>query len=328
MFMLGEQIGTYRLQHIIGSGNSATVYLAESLIDQGQVAIKLRARGQSQYEETLAARFIESSRLHLLFCHPNIAWLHEWIEDQQFQASVIEYLSGGTLTDHLIRSQGRLSIDEACLLGVHIADGLEHMHDIQVIHRDIKPDNLLFADAHQISSIRIADFDVSKNPYTSPNLTEKGAHVGTLCYTAPEQFNQEKPRAVADVYSLGMVLFETMSGRLPFETVSAPAIFSRFLDHSPLPKLSVFVSNLPPEIDWIIERSIVIPIESRIPSAATLATLLLASSPEAQRHFKRTDEVLRLARVDWLELHLPTAPPLVRRGLMEGLTGLGLNITL
>ena len=227
MLKPGGMIGSYRLKYIIGSGNSANVYLAQSEVDPyREVAIKVRTRSQGQHEHILAQRFTESSRLHHMFCHPNIAWLHEVIEDVMYQAVVIEYLSGGTLSD-LLKRKDYLSIDESCLLGAHLADGLEHMHDIQVIHRDIKPDNIIFGDGQKLSTVRVADFDVSKNPYTSPDITEKGAHVGTLCYIAPEQFNQEKPRPAADVYSLGMVLYECMAGRLPYDSVSIPAIFSR-----------------------------------------------------------------------------------------------------
>ena len=178
-------------------------------------------------------------------------------QHEAFQAVIIEYLQGGTLSQ-LLKKRQILSLDEACLLGVHLADGLEHMHDIQVIHRDIKPDNILFANAQDLSTVRIADFDVSKNPYHSPSLTEKGAHVGTLCYVAPEQFNQEKPRPIADIYSLAMVLSECVSGRLPYDSISLPAIFSHFFDQKPFPKLSQFNAQVSPAFDWIIQKAFLV----------------------------------------------------------------------
>lgn len=327
MLTLGDHIGAYQLREVIGSGNSALVYLAEPLHQSGpRVAIKLRSRGQSPHEATLAARFTESARLHLQFCHPNIAWLHESVEAESYQALIIEYLAGGTLADYLKQIGGRMSLEAACLLGVHLCDGLEHMHDIQIIHRDIKPDNLLFADPNDLTSIRIADFDVSKNPYTSPKLTEQGSHVGTLCYTAPEQFNQEKPRPAADVYGLGMVLFEAISGRLPFSSVTAPAIFSRFLDKTPLPLLSSLVPEVSTALDWIIERSLTVEPEERIPSAATFAALLLAVCPTIRSSFKREHELMRLVRLDWLDECIPSSPNPTKQILTQGLAQLGIQL--
>ena len=327
MFKPGEVIGSYRLSHIIGSGNSASVFLAQHLYQHSlNVAIKIRARTQGQHETILAQRFSESARLQFQFCHPNIAWLYETIETDEFQALVIEYLPGGTLSNYLYKRNTYIDLEQACLLGVYLADGLEHMHDIQVIHRDIKPDNILFEDPQLIGSVRIADFDVSKNPYTSPNLTEKGAHVGTLCYTAPEQFNQEKPRAIADVYSLGMVLYEVIARRLPFDSLSAPAVFSRFLDDAPLPLLSQFVPTVSPGLDWIIEKSITTKSEERIPSAATLASLLLAVSPYAFSHFQRTKIIRLQTHLNWLKENIYLTSSDVQRELVSGLKNIGLNL--
>ena len=322
MLKPGEMIGSYRLDKIIGSGSSASVYLARSIYNEQAVAIKLRPRTHGQYEAILASRFTESARLHYQFCHPNIAWLHEVIETDTYQAVVIEYLQGGTLSE-LLKQRQILTIDEVCRLGVHLADGLEHMHDIQVIHRDIKPDNILFADTKDLSTVRIADFDVSKNPYHSPNLTEKGAHVGTLCYVAPEQFNQEKPRAIADIYSLAMVLFECISGRLPYDSISMPSIFSHFLDQKPFPKPSFFNAQVTPAFDWMIEQASMINPEQRIPSAANLAILLLALSESTRKSYPRI-RVLRLqTRVPWLQHALAQAPKGVQNELYPAIKQLG-----
>ena len=325
---IGSRVGDYQLERVLGSGNSSIVYLARPLnyLKTRPVALKVRLRGVGKHEQLLASRFTESARLQSFFCHPHIAWLYETIEDDKLQATAIEYLAGGTLTELLKRSGGRLPRDQACLLGAQLADGLDHMHDIYVIHRDLKPDNILFADPHDLSSVRIADFDVSKNPYTSPDLTEKGAHVGTLCYISPEQFNQEKPRATSDVYSLGVVLYEVLSGQLPFESVSAAAVFNRFLDHTPIPPLSEMIPETHGALDWILERALEIDPQKRIPSAATLAVLLLATSSQAYSHFSRLKTMKLQTRLDWLRPALKEAPRLVQRELIDSLREMGLNI--
>ena len=324
----GAYIGHYLVEQTLGSGSSSVVYLARPIEGHhsAPVALKVRARGRGKHEARLAGRFVESARLHKMFCHPNIAWFHELIENERHQIAVLEFLAGGTLTDLLRRRGGKLSYHEVCLLGAHIADGLDHMHDISVIHRDIKPDNILFASPDDIASVRIADFDVSKNPYTSPHYTEKGAHVGTLCYVSPEQFNQEKPRPASDVYSLGMLLYEAISGRLPFEPVSAAAVFSRFLDHKPLPALTQIAPEAEAGLEWVLTRALEVERAERVPSAATFATLLLALSPEARAQFSRLSNMTRKTHVEWIVNQLRAAPYRVQTALITPLREMGLGV--
>ena len=324
-FARGELVGSYRIDREIGSGSSSNVYLSflEAMPDQ-PVALKVRRRGHGPHEEILARRFFESSRLQYQFCHPNIASFHEYFEVDHFQIIAIEYLKGGTLQQLLKEVGGKVSVDVACLIGAHLADGLAHMHDLQVIHRDLKPDNVIFAETGDLSSVRIADFDVSKNPYNSPNLTEKGGHVGTLCYIAPEQFNQEKPRPTADIYSLGMIMFELITGQLPFESISASSIFTRFLDQRPLPTLSEFAPNIHPGLEWLIDRAIDTSPERRVPSAATFSIILLAISSWSRDRFDRTQAMRKLTHEVWLKDQLAGAPPLVRDSLVGPLQSLDL----
>lgn len=326
-FRRGEQIGQYLIEREVGVGNSASVYLASINGDpQRSFALKIRRRSQGRHEELLVARFSESARLQGLFCHPNIAWFHEYLEIDPYQVLALEYLSGGTLSDLLKSRRGHLNVSETCVVGAHLADGLAHMHDLNVIHRDLKPDNVLFAVIGDLSSVRIADFDVSKNPYTSPNLTEKGAHVGTLCYISPEQFNQEQPRATADVYSLGMICFEMLCGRLPFENTSAASIFNRFLDHQPLPPASQFNAEVSRGLDWVIEKAIESDVSLRIPSAATFASLLIACLVNCGWSYTRANSMRIQTHTQWFRDHLLCAPYEVQHELIPALQSIGFDI--
>ena len=324
----GALIGDYQIERMLGTGSTSMVYLARSLSapDRAPIALKVRFKGHSQHEALLSQRFQESTRLHYHFCHPHIAWLHEWIENDTLQVSVLEYLEGGTLTELLERREGYLNRDQGCLLGAHLADGLDHMHELHIFHRDIKPDNILFAVSDDLSSVRISDFDVSKNPYTSPHITEQGAHVGTLCYASPEQFNQEPLEPASDVYGLGMVLYEVFSGRLPFESVNAASIFNRFLDQTPLPPLSSFAPHAQGGLDWVIERALAVNPQERIPSAATLALLLLALSPWARARFTRSKAMEMQTRLEWISAALESAPKLVQSELLDSLKRMGLKL--
>lgn len=324
----GSVIRDYQIKRVLGTGSTSVVYLASSLSDptRDDVALKVRFKGHGPHEAILSARFKESTRLHHHFCHPNIAWLHEWIEDDHLQVSVLEHLSGGMLTELLERRGGALARDEGCLLGALLADGLDHMHELNIVHRDLKPDNILFARPGELMSVRISDFDVSKNPYMSPQITEPGAHVGTLCYTSPEQFNQEPLTPTADVYGLGMVLYEIFSGRLPFESVNTAAIFSRFLDSTPLPKLSQFMPQAVGGLDWVIERALAIDTSERVPSAATLSVLMLALSPSARSRFTRLKQMRMQAHTRWIATALTDAPSDVQRELLDSLRQMGLKL--
>ena len=151
-----QEVHGYQLQKFIGSGVNASVYLATN--HKHNVAIKLRRRSEGTYEPLLLKRFYESVRLHHMFCHPNIVWLYDWYEDEDYQALILEYVAGGTLTD-LCKQKKQWSRLELCTLGVAIADGLDHMHDIQIIHRDLKPSNVLIDSGCEVT---ICDFGLAR----------------------------------------------------------------------------------------------------------------------------------------------------------------------
>ena len=307
-----EHIGSYTLSHFLGAGNAASVYQAH--YGTQTVAIKVRTRSiDPDHESFLSARFQEGARLQSLTCHSHIVWLYEYIDHPQYQASIIELMEGGDLAQFLKNYQ-RLYQMDVCNLGIRLADALDHLHDIKIIHRDLKPENLLFGKPNQIDSIKIADFDVSKQPEISPNLTNPGSHVGTLWYISPEQFDQKKPKAKADVYSLGMVLYEAASGGFPFEKTQS-AMIRRFLDNTPILPLRHFAPDLSPGLEWVIERAIDTIPQNRIPNAATFATLLFAVEPTLINHYPRAHLMFRRTARQWILGTLPWASSEVQEQL-------------
>jgi eukaryotic-like serine/threonine-protein kinase len=306
-----EKIHDYQLQTFIGSGVNASVYLASN--NQHKVAIKLRRRSEGSYEPLLLKRFYESVRLHHMLCHPNLVWLYDWYEDEEYQAVILEYVSGGTLTDlcKMKRSWSRL---ELCTLGVAIADGLDHMHDIRIVHRDLKPDNLIFGDLNNLASIKITDLGVSKHSLWSPSITEPGSHVGTMWYSSPEQFDQAKPHPMFDIYSLGIILYEVATGRLPFEPLTMPTLMRRFLDHSPLASLTKY-SSVGESYEWIVNQAASSHREQRIPNVATLAALLMLLEPSLLQSYHRAYLLLRRTDQRWIENALNKAPTHIKAEL-------------
>ena len=308
-----NQIGAYTLSHFLGAGNAASVYQAYQ--GHQQVAIKVRTRSpEPDHESFLSTRFREGARLQSLMCHPHIVWLYEYVEMPQYQASVIELMQGGDLAQFL-KQHRRLTQLDACYLGICIADALDHLHDLKVVHRDLKPENLLFAHPNQIDSIKLADFDVSKQPQISPDITNPGSYVGTLWYISPEQFDQKKPKAKADVYSLGMVLYEAASGGFPFEKTQSSMI-RRFLDNTPILPVRHFAPDLSPALEWILERAIDTQPQQRIPNAATLATLLFAVEPSLIELYQRAYLMFRRTSKQWISETLPWAPNEVQEHLV------------
>jgi serine/threonine protein kinase len=313
-------IGPFRLTRQLGVGASATVYAATD--GREEVALKVRWRQPDHPQEGfMSARFREGARLQGWMCHPNIVWLHAAFEARDYQAVALEVLTGGTLTQAL-KARGPLPRAEVCALGFALADALDHMHDLGVIHRDLKPDNVLLDHTGALTRARVSDFDVSRHPLLTPHITEPGAHVGTLWYTSPEQFDQADPSAPDDVYSLGVLLYEAAAGALPFEPLTQASIFRRFLDHAPLPPLSRRAPQAGAGLEWVLERAADSRLSGRVPSAATLGVLLMALEPSLARSVRARVLMSRVSR-GWLASALGVASAEVQRELVPCLQGLG-----
>jgi len=315
------RVGPFRVTRLLGVGASAAVYAATD--GRVEVALKVRWRQHGSPQEAfMSARFREGARLQGWMCHPNVVWLHGVFEEPDYQAAALEVLSGGTLAEAL-KGRGPLPRAEVCALGPALADALDHLHDVGVIHRDLKPDNVLLDHARALPRARLADFDVSRHPAHSPHITEPGSHVGTLWYTSPEQFDQAPSSPQDDVYSLGVLLYEAAAGALPFEPPTQASVFRRFLDHAPLPPLSRRAPQAGAGLEWVVERAADSRRESRLPNAATLAALLMALEPSLSRSARARVLTPRVSRA-WLLAALGAAPAEAQRELVPSLQGLGL----
>jgi len=211
---IGRVLGKrYRLLSALGTGASAHVFLAEDVSLQRHVAVKVLQPGLSS-DEGFLKRFGAEARSVASLNHPHVLRVFDWGEDTDGPYLVLEYLGGGSLRDPLDRGV-RLTHSQAAHLGAEVAQGLAYAHARGLVHRDIKPANLLFDEE---GLVRVADFGVARALAEAAYTEPAGAMVGTARYMSPESAEGKPVDGKADVYSLALVLYEALSGTVPFVT--------------------------------------------------------------------------------------------------------------
>jgi len=211
---IGRVLGKrYRLLSALGTGASAHVFLAEDVSLQRHVAVKVLQPALAS-DEAFLKRFGAEARSVASLNHPHVLRVFDWGEDTDGPYLVLEYLGGGSLRDLLDRGV-RLSHSQAAHLGTEVAQGLAYAHARGLVHRDIKPANLLFDEE---GLVRVADFGVARALAEAAYTEPAGAMVGTARYMSPESAEGKPVDGKADVYSLALVLYEALSGTVPFVT--------------------------------------------------------------------------------------------------------------
>jgi serine/threonine protein kinase len=206
--------GRYSLERPLGHGGMASVFLARDTELDRLVAVKLLDE-RAASDEGLRGRFVREARLAARLSHPNVVSVFDAGEDDGRPYIVMEHVEGETLADLLAR-RDRLPPEEARGLALQAAHGLAHAHAAGLIHRDVKPQNLLL---REDGTLKIADFGIARAA-EGTSLTQAGTVLGTAAYLSPEQALGEDVTPATDVYSLGAVLYELLSGRPPLEVRS------------------------------------------------------------------------------------------------------------
>jgi serine/threonine protein kinase len=251
----------------------ASVYLARDSELDRPVAVKLLA-GNVGAEEGLRERFVREAKLAARLSHPNVVSVYDAGADGDPPYIVMEYVQGETLADLLAR-RGRLPPEDARQLALQACQGLAHAHEAGLVHRDVKPQNLIL---RSDGTLKIADFGIAR-AVEGTALTQAGTVLGTAAYLSPEQALGEQVTAAADVYSLGAVLYELLTGRTPLEPQSLADLADKQRRPSIVP-VRELAPKVPGDLEDVVMRCLARNPAYRPSSARELERELAPAAPE------------------------------------------------
>jgi serine/threonine protein kinase len=287
--------GDYEIQEIIGRGGMATVYLGYQKNVERQVAIKVLSF-HTGVDDEFKERFQLEARTIARLQHPHILSLHDYGAEDDLLYLVMAYLSGGTFENRI--TKGEVTLDEIERVLREIGGAIDYAHRQGIVHRDIKPANILLdSEGHAL----LTDFGIAK--LTEGNIGLTGTNVvGTPAYMSPEQAQGMEVTGASDIYSLGVVVFQALTGKLPFNAPSVLQIMLRVVQ-DPIPDLEDFVTDAPPQLNHVLSRALAKDPDARYATAQefadafTEAIRATSKVPIVQRPLTRVDTVQNTAKL-------------------------------
>src|SRR5437763_4712731 len=261
--------GRYRMEDRLGVGGMSTVVLAFDQRLERYVAVKLLAQHLAD-DSTFVSRFRREALAAARLLHPNIVQVFDFGFDEGHHQHfiVMEHVPGHSCAE-LLRDRGHLDVDQGVEIIAQSCRGLDYAHRNGVIHRDVKPGNLLVSDA---DVVKLADFGIARATDQS-SITQVGSVLGTAAYLAPEQARGEEADPRSDIYSLGVVAYQLLSGRLPYEAVSLSELTLKQQREAP-ERLDVLNQQVPGELAQAVSMALSIDRAARPPDAIVFSEAL------------------------------------------------------
>jgi serine/threonine-protein kinase len=245
---IGDRVGDYEIQALIGAGGMGRVYKVRNRFSNREEAMKVLLPDLNS-ERDLAARFMMEIRTLASLDHPNIAQLRTAFQFENQLVMIMEYVEGVTLEK--LAGEGALPIDRDLDYATQVLSALSYAHSRGVIHRDIKPANIMITTHGQV---KLMDFGIAKNA-DEMHLTRPGMTIGSVYYMSPEQVRGGTVDARSDLYSFGVTLYESLTGRKPFEADTSYSVLNAHLTVAPVPPIEVNPA-VPPQVNQIILRAL------------------------------------------------------------------------
>jgi tRNA A-37 threonylcarbamoyl transferase component Bud32 len=273
--LTGKQFGPYQIVAPLGEGGMAAVYKAYQPGMERYVALKVLPRNYADDAQFLA-RFQREAKLLAQLQHPHILPVFDFGQADGYTYIVMPFIQSGTLTDQLKGTP--LSLPRIRQIITQVGEALNYAHARGMIHRDIKPSNILIDES---GNCLLTDFGLARMVEDAVNLTSTGTIMGTPAYMSPEQGSGSKIDARSDIYSLGVVLFEMATGRVPYQAETPIAVVFKHVQ-DPLPPARSINPNLPEAVELVILKSLAKNPEDRYQTAADMVRAIQAAVPESQ----------------------------------------------
>lgn len=270
IFRVGDRFRGYVVERLLGNGSLGAVYLVRHEVLDTVYALKALFPDVAKENADYVKRFLREAKIATCIRHPNLVAVHDcgYDESRELYYIVMDYISGGDLRQALAFA-GRFAPDRAVEVVLQIASALDAAQEYHVVHRDIKPENIMI---QPDGTVKLVDLGIAKADGLRDSLcTEAESVFGTPAYVAPEQAVDASAVDVrADIYSLGVVLFEMIAGRVPYDGPNAPQILVQTLSNEPFPDIRDMNPDVKPELAIIIRRMCVKECDRRIATPAAL----------------------------------------------------------
>lgn len=291
--MIGELIGgRYEIEELVGTGGMSSVYRARDNVLERRVALKVLHEHFSADPEYVE-RFRREARAIARLNHPNIVTVIDRGEFGKRQFIVFEDIPGKNLKE-VVEREGKLPVAQALALTHQIARGLAFAHQHDVVHRDVKPQNVLLDDS---GTAKVTDFGIARSLDPGEELTQSGTLLGTSDYIAPEQASGQPVDARSDQYSLGVLLYELLTGEVPYPADSFMAVAMRHL-RDPVPSVRDHRPDVPDRVDEIVARAMAKRPEDRFPSTGAMMGAIEAALADTGEGAGRNEVTSVLSRVE------------------------------